>query len=262
MASEQQTTTASDAAVTLDSVGKTFHSERAPVQALAGLSFTLPHGSFTAIMGPSGAGKSTLMHIIGCLDTPTEGTITIDGRDVTTLSSPERTRVRATTIGFIFQIFQLLPRLTAHENVALPLIFQGVDRETRAKRADELLARVGLGDRTEHYPAELSGGQRRRVAIARALVNRPTLLLADEPTGNLDTETGNRILRLFKELNEEGNTILVVTHKQRVAECAERVIHLQDGVVTGTEQPSEVPPQTIGIPDDRSRRSSIGEETN
>lgn len=256
MAPEKQTTTPSDPAVALDTVGKTFQSDRSPVQALAGLSFTLPHGSFTAIMGPSGAGKSTLMHIIGCLDTPTKGTVTINGRDVTALSSTERTRVRATTIGFIFQIFQLLPRLTAHQNVALPMVFQGEKRSVRDNRANELLSRVGLGDRTEHYPAELSGGQRRRVAIARALANSPTLLLADEPTGNLDTETGNRILRLFTELNKDGNTILVVTHERRVAEYAERIIHLQDGTITGTERLDGLP--AGGMADDPSQHSGRG----
>lgn len=261
MAPEKQTETPSDPAVTLDSVGKTYHNERSPVQALAGLSFTLPRGSFTAIMGPSGAGKSTLMHIIGCLDTPTEGTVTIDGQNINKLSSTGRTRVRGTTIGFIFQIFQLLPRLTAHENVALPMIFRGEKKEIRTERADELLSRVGLGDRTTHYPAELSGGQRRRVAIARALVNNPTLLLADEPTGNLDTETGDRILRLFTELNNEGNTVLVVTHERRVAEYAQRIIHLQNGMITGTERLDEMPQPTEKASDNPTQRPSVGEDT-
>jgi putative ABC transport system ATP-binding protein len=221
--------------IILRDVQKTYD-RGSPVDALTGVSLTLPRGSFTAIMGPSGAGKSTLMHLIGCLDTPTSGTVTIAGQDITTLSSAERTQVRATTIGFVFQTFHLLPRLTAHQNVALPMVFQGEDRSARTERAHTLLARVGLEDRADHLPSALSGGQRQRVAIARALVNNPTLLLADEPTGNLDTETGDRILRRFTDLHEEGNTVLVVTHERRVAEYAQRIIHLQDGTITRREQ--------------------------
>lgn len=232
--------------ITLRNVGKTYNDRGSPVQALDDVSLTLARGSFTAIMGPSGAGKSTLMHLIGCLDTPSVGTVTVAGKNSTTLSSTERTRVRATTIGFVFQTFQLLPRLTALQNVALPMAFQGLARSARTERARTLLSRVGLEDRTDHLPAALSGGQRQRVAIARALANDPTLLLADEPTGNLDTETGDRILRRFTELHEEGNTILVVTHERRVAEHAQRIIHLQDGAITRTEQ----------LTDDSSRQST------
>jgi putative ABC transport system ATP-binding protein len=222
--------------ITLRNVGKTYDDRGSPVQALDDVSLTLPRGSFTAIMGPSGAGKSTLMHLIGCLDTPSAGTVTVAGKNSTTLSSAERTRVRATTIGFVFQTFQLLSRLTALQNVALPMAFQGLARSARTERARTLLSRVGLENRTDHLPAALSGGQRQRVAIARALANDPRLLLADEPTGNLDTETGDRILRRFTELHDEGNTILVVTHERRVAEYAQRIIHLQDGAIVQTER--------------------------
>jgi putative ABC transport system ATP-binding protein len=227
--------------VTLRNVRKEFDGKGEPVQALDGLSLTLPRGSFTSIMGPSGAGKSTLMNLIGCLDTPSAGEVTIDGNHIDELSSNERTRVRATTIGFVFQTFQLLSRLTALQNVALPMAFQGWSRSDRTERAHTLLSRVGLEDRTDHRPAALSGGQRQRVSIARALANDPTLLLADEPTGNLDTETGDRILRLFTELHDEGNTILVVTHERRVAEYAQRIIHLQEGTTTHTEHLTDSP---------------------
>ena len=225
--------------IILRGVRKTYDDGGSPIWALDDVSLTLPRGSFTAIMGPSGAGKSTLMHLVGCLDTPTAGSVTIAGDDITSLSPAERTQVRATTIGFVFQTFHLLPRLTALQNVALPMVFQGRERSARTERAHSLLARVGLGDRTDHFPSALSGGQRQRVAIARALANDPTLLLADEPTGNLDTDTGDRILRRFTELHDEGNTILVVTHERRVAEYAQRIIHLRDGVITQTEQLTE-----------------------
>lgn len=228
-------------AVRLRDVRKTYHGRGEPVEAVSGISLTLPRGSFTAIMGPSGSGKSTLMHLIGSLDEPTRGTISVDGQEISSLSEREMAKVRATTIGFVFQSFHLLPRLTARQNVALPLVFQGESRHTRIERAEELLERVGLGDRADHRPSELSGGQRQRVAIARALANRPSLLLADEPTGDVDTETGDRILSLFTRLHADGNTILMVTHDRRVAEHAEQIIHLQDGVLVRTEQLDESP---------------------
>lgn len=224
--------------IILRDVRKTYD-RGSPVEALNEVSLTLPRGSFTAIMGPSGAGKSTLMHLIGGLDAPTAGEVIIAGEDITTLSSAERTQVRAATIGFVFQTFHLLPRLTAHQNVALPMVFQGQDRSDRTERAHTLLARVGLEDRADHLPAALSGGQRQRVAIARALANDPALLLADEPTGDLDTDTGDRILRYFAELHDRGNTILMVTHERRVAEYAQQIIHLRDGEITRTEQLTE-----------------------
>ncbi|MFT4889178.1 MAG: putative ABC transport system ATP-binding protein [Halobacteriales archaeon] len=221
-------------AVALDEVRRIYRIGQ-PVRALDGVSLELPRGSFTAVMGPSGSGKSTLMNLVGCLDSPTDGRIEIDGRSVTGIGDRERTRIRAESIGFVFQTFNLMPRLTALENVALPLVFRGVSRSDRRDRARDLLERVGLADRSEHRPSELSGGQRQRVAIARALVNDPAILLADEPTGNLDTETGARILDLFDDLHAEGNTVLVVTHERHVAERADRIVHLLDGAVERIE---------------------------
>ncbi|WP_369680818.1 ABC transporter ATP-binding protein [Halorubellus sp. JP-L1] len=207
-----------------------------PVHALDGVTIDVPRGSYTAVMGPSGSGKSTLMNLVGCLDTATSGRVFVDGEDVGAMSDRERTRLRGEKVGFVFQTFNLMPRLTALENVALPLVFRGVDRDERQARAADILDRVGLGDRLEHAPNELSGGQRQRVAIARALVNDPAILLADEPTGNLDSETGANILDLFDELHAEGNTIVMVTHERHVAERAERVVHLLDGQIERVEE--------------------------
>lgn len=206
-----------------------------PVHALDGVSLSLPAGSFTAVMGPSGSGKSTLMNLLGCLDTPDDGSVEIDGRPVATLSEAERARLRGTEIGFVFQTFNLMPRLTAAENVALPLVFNTAIEGSRHERAESLLERVGLGDRLDHQPSELSGGQRQRVAIARALANEPSLVLADEPTGNLDTDTGASIMALFEELNDAGRTILMVTHERHVAEHADRIVHLVDGEIERVE---------------------------
>lgn len=225
-------------AVTVRDVVKTYRMG-APVRALDGVSFGLPRGSYTAVMGPSGSGKSTLMNLIGCLDTPTDGTVVVNDREVTRLSDRERTRLRGREIGFVFQTFNLMPKLTAEENVALPMIFQGVSRAERTERARHLLERVGLADRTDHRPNELSGGQRQRTAIARALANDPALLLADEPTGNLDTETGERIMRLFADLHEAGNTILIVSHERHIAEHADRILHLLDGELEAVETVAE-----------------------
>jgi putative ABC transport system ATP-binding protein len=205
------------------------------VEALSEVSLTLAEGSYTAVMGPSGSGKSTLLNLIGALDTPTAGRVVVDGRDVSTATESERAGLRGTTVGFVFQTFNLLSRLTAVENVALPLVFEGVDRAERTGRARELLADVGLGDRLDHLPTELSGGQRQRVAIARALVADPALVLADEPTGNVDTETGSRVLGVFDDLHARGNTLLLVTHERHVAERAERIVHVRDGEVERIE---------------------------
>jgi putative ABC transport system ATP-binding protein len=207
-----------------------------PVHALDGVSLSLPNGSFTAVMGPSGSGKSTLMNMLGCLDTPDEGSVEIGDQSVTGLSEAARARLRGTEIGFVFQTFNLMPRLTAAENVTLPLVFNKDVDEGRRERAQTLLERVGLGDRLDHQPSELSGGQRQRVAIARALVNEPSLVLADEPTGNLDTDTGADIMALFEELNDSGRTILMVTHERHVAEHADRIVHLVDGQIEEVEQ--------------------------
>jgi len=215
---------------------RTYHLGGQPVHALDGVSISLSPGSFTAVMGPSGSGKSTLMNLLGCLDTPTEGVVEIRGQSVATLSDAERARLRGTEIGFVFQTFNLMPRLTAAENVAMPLVFNSSVEEPRRERAETLLKRVGLGDRLDHTPPELSGGQRQRVAIARALANEPALVLADEPTGNLDTDTGAEIMGLFEELHDAGRTILMVTHERHIAAHAERIIHLVDGQIEETEQ--------------------------
>jgi putative ABC transport system ATP-binding protein len=223
-------------AVELREVRKTYEMGGEALHALDGVSLAIPRGAYTAVMGPSGSGKSTLMNVIGCLDTPTDGVVEIDGTDVTLLSDYDRTSLRGDDIGFVFQTFNLMPQQTALENVALPMTFQGVGRSERRERARELLTRVGLGDRTGHRPNELSGGQRQRVAIARALANDPAIILADEPTGNLDSKTEADILELFEELNDAGNTLLMVTHERSVAEHAERIVHLFDGEVEEIEE--------------------------
>lgn len=207
-----------------------------PVHALDGVSLSLPEGSFTAVMGPSGSGKSTLMNLLGCLDTPDGGAVEIDGQSVAALSERERARLRGAEIGFVFQQFNLMPRLSAAENVAMPMVFHDVVDEEHRERACEMLERVGLGGRVDHQPSELSGGQRQRVAVARALVNEPTLVLADEPTGNLDTETGAEIMGLFGDLHDAGRTLLMVTHERHVAEHADRIVHLLDGGVDEVEE--------------------------
>jgi putative ABC transport system ATP-binding protein len=220
--------------VSLDDVRRTYYLGE-PVHALDGVSLSLPEGSFTAVMGPSGSGKSTLMNMIGCLDTPDEGTVTVNDQNVGALSDSKRARLRGNELGFIFQQFNLLPRLTAAENVTLPMVFGSSIDQGRRDRAEELLERVGLADRLDHTPTELSGGQRQRVATARALVNEPSLVLADEPTGNLDTETGSEIMALFEELHNAGRTILMVTHERHIAEHAERIVHLVDGQIEEIE---------------------------
>ena len=205
------------------------------VHALCGVDLSIQRGEYVAIMGPSGSGKSTLMNLIGCLDTPTRGHYWLAGRLVSDLDDDELARIRNQEIGFIFQTFNLLPRATALHNVELPMIYNGVPGEERVEKAKRALEAVELGDRMMHKPSELSGGQRQRVAIARALVNSPSILLADEPTGNLDTRTGEEIMNLFAHLHRQKNTIILVTHEREIAEHADRIIHLRDGKIERDE---------------------------
>ena len=224
------------AIVRAEDLVKVYRMGRVHVRALDGVTLAIAEGEFLAIMGPSGSGKSTLMHLIGCLDRPTSGRLWVDGQDVTRLRDRQLAHLRGRTIGFVFQSFNLIPRITALENVLLPMSLVGkIPKPERRKRAQALLERVGLGHRLTHLPTELSGGEQQRVAIARALANDPKLLLADEPTGNLDTQTGREILKLFRELHREGRTIVVVTHDPEVAGYAERVVHLRDGRIEGVE---------------------------
>lgn len=215
-------------------IKKSYRMGKVFVQALRGVSFSVMEGEFLAVLGPSGSGKSTLLHLIGCLDRPDEGEIILEGRNVLELSDDALAELRLKRIGFVFQFFNLLPRLTALENVELPLMLARVSEREAREKAKKLLELVGLGGRLNHKPSELSGGEQQRVAIARALVNDPKLVLADEPTGNLDTKSGWDIVNLMRKLNEEMNqTFIVVTHDQKVAEVADRIIYLKDGLVEG-----------------------------
>lgn len=214
---------------TLEDVTKVYTMGEVEVRALAGVSFTIERGEFIAIMGPSGSGKSTIMHLLGCLDRPTSGQILLEGFDISQAPDNKLAEIRNAKIGFVFQQFNLLPRESALRNVETPAIYARIPRHQRLRRAKELLERVGLGDRLFHIPAQLSGGESQRVAIARALMNDPAIVLADEPTGNLDTKTGEEILAVFKSLHEEGRTVVLVTHDRRVAECASRILYMQDG---------------------------------
>jgi putative ABC transport system ATP-binding protein len=201
------------------------------IHALRGVSIEIQRGEYVAIMGPSGSGKSTLMNLIGCLDTPTKGSYLLNDKEVAAMNDDELARIRNEEIGFVFQTFNLLPRATALHNVELPLVYAGISGKTRQERAREALAKVELTERASHRPSELSGGQRQRVAIARALVNNPSILLADEPTGNLDSKTGTEIMGVFDRLHGGGNTIVLVTHEADIAAYAHRVIHIRDGQV-------------------------------
>jgi putative ABC transport system ATP-binding protein len=201
------------------------------VHVLKGIDLDIKKGDYIAFMGPSGSGKSTLMNLLGCLDTATAGSYKLNGTDVSSLSDDQLADIRNTEIGFVFQTFNLLPRTTALDNVALPMIYAGMSKKDRVARAKEVLTSVGLADRMDHQPSQLSGGQRQRVAVGRALVNNPSIILADEPTGNLDSKTGVEIMALFDKIHENGNTVIVVTHEEEIAEHAHRVIRLRDGVI-------------------------------
>ena len=202
------------------------------VHVLKGIDLDIERGEYVAIMGPSGSGKSTLMNIIGCLDTATAGTYVLNGKDVSKMSDDELADIRNTEIGFVFQTFNLLPRTTALENVALPMVYAGISKSERTQRATEVLSDVGLADRMDHKPNQLSGGQRQRVAVGRALVNSPSIILADEPTGNLDSKTSLEILNLFEDIHKAGNTVIIVTHEEDVAARAKRIIRLIDGMIS------------------------------
>ena len=229
------------ALIQVNDVWKTYEVGQQQVHALRGLSVDIDQGEYTALMGPSGSGKSTLMNMLGCLDTPTSGRYHLAGEDVGTLDDDALADIRNRRIGFVFQTFNLMPRYTALENVALPLVYAGASKMDREARAREVLEQGGLGDRMDHRPNELSGGQRQRVAVARALVNRPDLLLADEPTGNLDTKTSLEIMALFGEIHAAGNTVVLVTHEEDIAAYAHRVVRLRDGVVSADERKAPNP---------------------
>ena len=225
-----------DTLIQTDDLWKTYEMGSTEVHALQGVSFKIARNEYVAIMGPSGSGKSTLMNLIGCLDTPTRGQYWLNGRLVSEMDDDELAHIRNKEIGFVFQTFNLLARATALHNVELPLIYSGVHSRDRMERARMALQMVELSDRMNHKPNELSGGQRQRVAIARALVNRPSIILADEPTGNLDSQTGVEIMKLFDKLHSEGNTIILVTHERDIAEYAHRVISIRDGKIASDER--------------------------
>jgi len=225
-----------EALIQTDDLWKTYEMGSTEVHALQGVSFKIARNEYVAIMGPSGSGKSTLMNLIGCLDTPTKGQYWLNGRLVSEMDDDELAHIRNKEIGFVFQTFNLLARATALHNVELPLIYSGVNSKERTERAKKSLQMVELSDRMDHKPNELSGGQRQRVAIARALVNNPSIILADEPTGNLDSQTGLEIMKLFDKLHSEGNTIILVTHERDIAEYAHRVISIRDGKIASDER--------------------------
>jgi len=217
--------------IQISELGKTYVMGNEKVHALKTITLNIKKNEYVALMGPSGSGKSTLMNLLGCLDTPTRGKYLLNGSDVSKMEDDELAEVRNKEIGFVFQTFNLLPRLTSLDNVALPLVYSGLNKASRREKANQALTSVNLGDRVDHKPNELSGGQRQRVAIARALVNNPAIILADEPTGNLDTKTSIEIMAILEEIHKQGNTIILVTHEPDIAEHAHRIIRLRDGLV-------------------------------
>ncbi len=240
--SEKTIAPPSECIICTENLWKTYVMGAEQVHALRGVNLRIDRGEYVAIMGPSGSGKSTLMNLIGCLDTPTQGRYWLNSNLVSELDDDELARIRNREIGFVFQTFNLLARATALHNVELPLIYSGTASDERIARAKAALEAVDLGERMNHKPNELSGGQRQRVAIARALVNNPSIILADEPTGNLDSQTGNEIMKLMEELHRKGNTIVLVTHEADIAEHAYRVVHIKDGIVASDERKSRIAP--------------------
>ena len=231
MRREQVTTSTDQPLIHARSLRKTYQIGDQVVHALDGLDLDIARNEYVALMGPSGSGKSTLMNMLGCLDSPTSGRYVLNGQDVSALDDDALADIRNREIGFVFQTFNLLPRYSALENVALPMIYAGIPREQRETRASEVLTQVGLADRMDHKPNELSGGQRQRVAVARALVMNPSIILADEPTGNLDTTTSQEVMELFSEIQQAGNTVILVTHEEDIAACAHRTVRLRDGKI-------------------------------
>lgn len=223
--------------IQLQDVRKNYFLGNVVIEVLKGISLTIQRNEYVALMGPSGSGKSTLMNIIGCLDTPTAGSYTLNGQAVSGMTDDQLADVRNQEIGFVFQQFHLLPRLTALENVALPLVYAGIPKKIRTERAAEVVEMVSLSDRSHHKPSELSGGQNQRVAIARALINNPSLILADEPTGNLDSKTSGEIMAIFDQIHAAGNTVVLVTHEENIAAHARRIIRLKDGLIE-SDQPT------------------------
>lgn len=241
----------STAVIDLKGITREFNLGDETIYALKGIDLTINKNEYVALMGPSGSGKSTLMNIVGCLDTPTSGAYFLEGKDVSQSTDKELAAVRNQQIGFVFQTFNLIPRLTTIENVALPLIYAGWSKKQREERAKEVLNQVGLGDRIRHKPNELSGGQRQRVAVARALVNHPSLILADEPTGNLDSKTSYEIMKLFEDIHSNGNTLVVVTHEEDIASYTHRIVRLRDGLIESDLPNSSIrkamPESTIAV---------------
>lgn len=230
----------------LENIHKSYFMGKQAVPVLKGINLTIARNEYVSLMGPSGSGKSTLMNILGCLDTPTSGTYILNGKDVSSMGDDELAAVRNVEIGFVFQQFNLLPRLTAWENVAVPLIYAGVNKKEREERARDMLKKVGLGEREHHKPNELSGGQSQRVAIARALINNPSLILADEPTGNLDSRTSVEIMDLFGQIHSNGNTVVLVTHEEDIANHTHRIVRVRDGVIeTDHINPDPIQPATL-----------------
>jgi putative ABC transport system ATP-binding protein len=221
----------SSSVIQLEEIKKSYYMGKQELQVLKGVSLDILRNEYVALMGPSGSGKSTLMNILGCLDSPTSGKYILNGHDVSTMADNDLADIRNKEIGFVFQQFNLLPRLTALENVALPLVYAGISKKTRLEMAMEVLRKVDLTDRSHHRPNEMSGGQCQRVAIARALVNNPSIILADEPTGNLDTKTSYEIMNIFSKIHDDGNTVVLVTHEEDISNYAKRVIRLRDGVI-------------------------------